>query len=137
MSSCQPANERCVCVFARYLVVHYYFSLGHKESQIPGKKKRRPSLTRQGLTEQMCNFSGPCGHMQFFRTNSISKRRRELCPLCAVIVQFLRRCLVLKFSMGSTFGRQYYLILALRSQFSEYLHETFYRRALEYLEPAQ
>ena len=39
--------------------------------------------------------------------------------------------------MGSTLGVKYDLIPALRSQMFEYLRETLYRHALEYLEPAR
>ena len=39
--------------------------------------------------------------------------------------------------MGSTLGVKYDLILAIRSQIFQYLRETFYARALEYLEPAR
>ena len=40
------------------------------------------------------------------------------------------------FSIGSTLGVKYDLILALRSQIFEYLRETFYGHALEYLQSA-
>ena len=39
--------------------------------------------------------------------------------------------------MGSTLGVKYDLTLALRRQILEYLRETFYRHALEYLKPAR
>ena len=38
--------------------------------------------------------------------------------------------------MESTFGVNYDLVLALRSQIFEYWRETFYRHALEYLQSA-
>ena len=39
--------------------------------------------------------------------------------------------------MESTLGVEYDLMLALRSQICEYLSETFYRHALEYLQSAR
>ena len=41
------------------------------------------------------------------------------------------------FSIGSTLGVKYDLILALRSQIFEYLRETFFRQALVYLQSAR
>lgn len=64
-------------------------------------------------------------------------KRRELCPLCAVDVEFLRRCLGNNWlQLGSSSGVKYYLIyLPYAVNSSSTLRETFYSHALEYLEP--
>ena len=56
---------------------------------------------------------------------------RKTCAICVVVLELLG------FTMGSTFDVNCDLALALRRQIFEYLRETFYRHALEYLKPAR
>ena len=60
----------------------------------------------------------------------------DILDLCVVALYF-EVTIIPSFSMGATLGVKYDVILVLRSQIFEYLRETFYRHALEYLEPAR
>ena len=124
----------CVCVIFLFRPIfgHLFFSVdiwAFRSPQFPAKKIKRPSLTgRQGLTEQVCKFSG-----------SISKKRREKLGFCAKnMCDFAQLSLsLISFIMGSTFGVKYGLILALRGQIFGYLLEPMDRHALGHLEPAR
>ena len=60
----------------------------------------------------------------------------DILDLCVVALYF-EVTIIPSFSMGATLGVKYDVILDLRSQIFEYLRETFYRHALEYLQSAR
>ena len=57
----------------------------------------------------------------------------DILDLCVVALYF-EVTIIPSFSMGATLGVKYDVILVLRSQIFEYLRETFYRHAVEYLQ---
>ena len=115
-------NERCVhvCVFARYLVVFFCFWIFGPEDTPSSRREKekkytQPSSTgRQGLAEYVCKIQHLC------------QKRREHSGFCAENILNSRSCpLLLSFSIGSTLGDRYALVLALRSQIFEHVRKRF------------
>ena len=95
-----------------------------RRSKISGEKKQQ-STAWQGLTKHVRKRSGSISETFVCIWDFV----REKCKNKVFPGKYL------SFSTGSTLGVTY--DLALQSQIFEYLGDTFYRHALEYLEPAR
>ena len=114
-------NGVCMCVFSPDIWSFFFVFgfLGLKTPQVLAvKKKKNTHSLRQRVDRDLQNTSAKIQHL--------CQKRREHSGFCAENILNSRSCpLLLSFSIGSTLGDRYALVLALRSQIFEHVRKRF------------